>query len=158
MKTVLLLVAALVLAQDAPPPSPTPAPPAPAEKKPVACDLAKVAPCDHCPKCRTFLLPKDLAKGACRRCGSKPEKVDGCVKTSYSCRMHPGRQHRKACCATPGCCLEKVVIGHVQFKCDKCSAVGPSEKEVVHSVEKCDGKPARVCEHSGKFPHGGEEK
>ena len=151
------LFAAVTFAQDPPkqdPPKPEPAPKA----EPKKCDLAKTEMRDHCSKCQKFLNAADIVKGGCRTCSTKAEKVMGCVKLCYSCKMHAGKDHLKPCCGTKGCCIEKTVVAHVLYKCDKCGEQAATDKEIKHKEEKCDGKAQKTCDLSGKFPHGGEEE
>ena len=159
MNTVIGAVLGLVLAAGVGYPQETPAGKAPAEPK--KCDLSKVENRAYCLRCHEFPATADIEKGACKKCKSKVEQVSTCVKTAFPCKMHGDKEvlHSKRCCKpeVKTCCVETTLLSRIEFWCDACGQRGPTEKDVVHLREKCEGKVAKTCELSGTFPHGGEE-
>lgn len=159
MKTVgcvalgLVLCAGLSYSQDPPKEDKS------ADKK---CDLTKVEKRSYCSRCDSFPVEAEIEKGTCKKCKTKIEQLNACVKSAFKCRMHGDSEvlHSKRCCKpeVKDCCGEVSILAREMFKCEGCGQSALTEKTVRHLKEPCDGKVARTCEKSGTFPHGGEEK
>ena len=159
MKTVICTALGLVLCAGLGYPQESPAGKTGSDAK--KCDVSKVENRAFCKGCEAFPAETDIEKGACKKCKTKVQQVATCVKSAFRCRMHGDNEvlHSRRCCKpeVKDCCNEVVTLARVEYRCDACNQRGPSEKEVVHLKDKCEGKVARTCEKSGTFPHGGEE-
>src|SRR6266850_2324714 len=147
MKTVICTALGLVLAAGLSHPQETPAGKASELKR---CDLAKVENRAYCKGCDAFPAEADIEKGACKKCKTRVEQVPTCVKSAFKCRRHGDNEvlHSKRCCKpeVKDCCNEVITLARIEYRCDGCNQRGPTEKEVIHLKEKCEGKVARTCE------------
>lgn len=124
--------------------------------KDAPCDLKTVEKTPFCAKCKT-IDPKVDDKGEC--CGGKPESVEVCVKTTFSCG-----KCSKPCAEDKGCCegaecAKTVTKCRVVVKCEGCGMESKDGKESDCGMEECKkaGKKCKkTCENSGHWPHGGE--
>lgn len=123
------------------------------------CDVEKTQPRDYCNTCAFWPATEQIDKGLCKKCRSRLEKVETCIKVYWDCPKahdHPKR-HAKNCGASPGCCREFPSLSVVSYACETCNREARKRADVKHGSEKCEGKIRKKCALSGRFPHGGEE-
>jgi len=133
---------------------------APAAQEEKACDIAKMEMRDYCATCKGWPASDQLDKNECKKCKSKVEKRETCVKSCWVCpKMHGGvpKRHSKSCCTSKTCCSETPILALVERICDTCKARASKETDFKHAADPCAGKPRKICAESAKFPHGGEE-
>ena len=133
---------------------------APAQDEEKACDLSKVELREYCSGCKAWPSSEQVDKGACKKCKTRVEKVETCVKIYWDCpKMHEGKskRHAKNCCASKTCCKETPSLALVWRGCDACKAKALKEAEFKHANDTCTGKTRKLCGESTKFPHGGAE-
>jgi len=132
---------------------PTPRRPRNRQAEPKKCDLAKVEPRLWCSKCGKFLPGAgDIDKvGACRTCKTKPDQVDACVKSCFTCKMHEGRLTRSPA-AAPRAAAWSGSSSPASSGAAR-SARRPGRRRGLQAQgREVRGKPVRFCSRSAGSP------
>ena len=104
--------------------------------------------------CKRELTVEDVRNGLCKRCETKPQSIEYCVKLIAKALSKQEIKDGK-----PPYDEDKA---RVSFECESCGAKSEIETELKH---KPDCKPKaigsslkKVCAKSGKFPHSSDDK
>jgi hypothetical protein len=142
--------------------------PEPKSNKPAnttPCDAKKTIPGYFCAKCDRELGVDDVRGGECKKCETKPEKIDICVKriTWFLSKCKHNKKEEK-----PFLCCNKLwsvptfeeSFARCTYKCEVCNVTATVESGIKHK-EDCKPKfgngVVKVCLKSGKEPHVGKD-
>lgn len=110
------------------------------------CDLKRIVKGPYCAQCKRDLAPEDLRRGACKRCESKPELVEYCVKMTTPPPPAEGEEAR------PGLVEDRA---RVTYQCPTCTAKADRVGDLKHTAE-CKALLSgvkKICSKSGTAPH-----
>lgn len=154
-------IAARVPELKAPEPK-TPAKPA----NTTPCEVKKTIKGYYCVMCDRELGVDDIRGGECKKCETKPEQVDVCVKRVawfYSKCQHKKKEPKPFICCNKQWAVPtfEESLARCTYACEVCGVKAVVESGIKH---KADCKPkfgdgvVKVCTKSGKEPHVGDDK
>jgi YHS domain-containing protein len=111
------------------------------------CDLKRLVKGPYCAECKRDLMPDDLRQGKCKRCETKADLVEYCVKWVPAPPPAEGEEAR------PGGLVED--RARVTYQCPSCSAQADRLAEIKHAAD-CKGllgAAKKICSKSGTAPH-----
>jgi hypothetical protein len=118
------------------------------------CDCKKVVKGWYCEMCKRELKEDDVRNSVCKKCETKPEQIEFCLKRTY----HPQTAEEIRKKLPPKFTDDLARIG---YECDTCAAKGQVEKDIKHKDDckpKFGGGLKKVCAKSGKAPHATDAK
>jgi len=110
------------------------------------CDLRRIVKAPYCAECKRDLMPDDLRKGVCKRCETKPELVEYCLK------MIPAPPPAEGEEARTGLVEDRA---RVTYLCTSCNAHSDRVGELKHAPDckALSSSPKKICSKSGTAPH-----
>lgn len=131
-----------------------------------ACEVKKTIKGYYCLKCDRELGVDDVRGGECKKCETKPEQVDVCVKRVawYISKCQHKKKEPKpfVCCNKPWTVPTfEESTARCTYACEVCKVTAVVESQIKHK-EDCKPKfgngVVKVCTKSGKEPHVGDDK